>query len=51
MPIALHFAFKKALYIKGLWIGFSIACVILDIGFAVIISYPSWEKISNVFAE
>jgi MATE family multidrug resistance protein len=49
MPLALHFAFKKAMYIKGLWLGFSIACVVLDVGFAVIIGWPSWQKIADKF--
>lgn len=46
MPLALVLAFKAKMGIQGLWLGFSIACVILDIGFAVIILYPSWSKIS-----
>jgi hypothetical protein len=33
--------------IQGLWLGFTIACVILDIGFAFIISCPNWNVISE----
>lgn len=33
--------------IAGLWLGFTIACVVLDIGFAMIISCPNWQKISD----
>lgn len=33
--------------IAGLWLGFTIACIILDIGFAMIISCPDWRKISE----
>lgn len=46
MPLALCLAFKLNLGVKGLWLGYSICCVILDLGFAVIIGYPSWEKIA-----
>ena len=47
MPLALMFCFKKDMGIAGLWLGFTIACVILDIGFAMIISCPNWQKISE----
>ena len=43
MPIALVLCFVAKMGIAGLWLGFSIACVILDIGFAMIISCPNWE--------
>lgn len=33
--------------VYGLWLGFSVACVILDIGFCCIIECPNWQKISN----
>ena len=33
--------------IQGLWLGMTIACVILDIGFAMIISCPDWQQIAN----
>lgn len=45
--MALHFAFNKRLGIKGLWLGYTIACVILDLGFAVIILKPNWNKIAE----
>ena len=30
----------------GMWLGFTIACVILDIGFLFIIECPDWNKIA-----
>lgn len=47
MPLALTFAFKLEMGVKGLWLGFSIACILLDLGFWAIISCPSWHKIAN----
>ena len=47
MPMALVFAFTMKMGIMGLWLGFTIACVILDIGFAMIISCPDWYKIAD----
>jgi hypothetical protein len=46
MPLALCLSFTMNLKVKGLWLGYSIACIILDLGFAAIISCPSWEKIA-----
>ena len=46
MPLALCLAFSLNFKVKGLWLGYSLACIILDLGFAVIISCPSWEKIT-----
>jgi len=42
LPLALTLAFKYRMGVKGLWLGFSIACIILDAGFAVIIECPTW---------
>ena len=42
MPLALVLAFYARMGITGLWLGFSIACIILDAGFAMIISCPNW---------
>ena len=47
MPLALVLAFNAELGITGLWLGFSIACVILDVGFCMIISCPDWSKIAT----
>ena len=47
MPSALVLAFNAKMGILGLWLGFSIACIILDIGFAMIISCPNWYKIAE----
>jgi MATE family multidrug resistance protein len=46
MPLALCLAFNAEMGISGLWLGFSIACVILDVGFCMIISCPDWSKIA-----
>jgi len=46
MPLALWLAFSKELGVKGLWLGYTICCIILDIGFAIIIMWPNWEKIA-----
>ena len=51
MPLALTLCFKHKMGIAGLWLGFSIACIILDIGFAMIISCPNWTLISNKIRE
>lgn len=51
MPLALHFAFRKEMMVTGLWTGFSIACVILDIGFCAIVSCPDWRKIARKYQE
>jgi hypothetical protein len=50
LPLALTLAFKYHMGVKGLWFGFSIACIILDAGFAVIIecpAYPDGRKMGN----
>ena len=46
MPLALVLAFNHNMGIAGLWLGFSIACVILDVGFAMIISCKEWKKVT-----
>lgn len=47
MPLALVLAFTAGMGIVGLWLGFSIACIILDIGFAIIIMCPDWNRIGD----
>uniref|UniRef100_A0A7S3CJI4 Multidrug and toxin extrusion protein n=1 Tax=Strombidium rassoulzadegani TaxID=1082188 RepID=A0A7S3CJI4_9SPIT len=47
MPLALVLAFTAKMGIAGLWSGFSIACIILDVGFAMIISCPNWHEIAQ----
>ena len=47
MPLALWLAFSKQMGVYGLWLGFSIACIILDLGFLVIIEYPDWNRIAT----
>ena len=47
LPLALWLAFGKEMGVKGLWLGFSIACIILDAGFVVIIECPNWSKIAE----
>jgi len=47
LPLALWLAFGKEMGVKGLWLGFSIACIILDTGFVMIIECPNWTKIAE----
>ena len=46
MPLALFLAFKLKMGLKGLWLGYSIATIILDLGFAMIIGLPNWQNIA-----
>ena len=46
LPAALWLAFGRDKGVFGLWLGFSIACVILDLGFLVIIECPNWHNLS-----
>jgi len=46
LPLALYLAFSKDMGVYGLWLGFSIACIFLDIGFIVIIECANWSKIA-----
>lgn len=45
--MALALAFKAEMGVKGLWLGFTIACVILDLGFWAIIACPNWQDIAD----
>ena len=47
LPLALYFAFGLDKGVYGLWLGFSIACIILDLGFLMIIECPNWTKLAN----
>ena len=47
MPLALICCFTLKMKLQGLWLGFVIACIILDTGFQMIIMCPSWKKISD----
>ena len=47
MTLALVFAFVLHWGILGLWFGFSIACIVLDIGFFFIICLPHWDEIAE----
>ena len=51
MPLALVLAFTAKMGIVGLWLGYSIACIILDIGFAFIITCPDWGRIGEQMRE
>ena len=46
LPFSLYLAFPLKQGIQGLWLGFSISCIILDIGFAIIIACPDWNGIA-----
>ena len=47
LPLALYLAFTKDMGVYGLWLGFSIACIILDCGFLFIIECPNWSRIAS----
>lgn len=51
MPLALIFAFLLHWGVAGLWAGFTIACIVLDIGFFFIITCCDWKKIGEKTAE
>ena len=46
LPLALWLAFGKGKGVYGLWLGFSIACIVLDFGFLCIIECPNWGRIA-----
>lgn len=46
-PLALCICFNGKMGIAGLWLGMTIACIILDVGFAMIISCPNWKLIAD----
>ena len=46
LTLALVLAFKFDMGVYGMWLGFTVACVILDIGFLFIIECPDWYKIA-----
>ena len=47
MPLALYCAFSHNMGVKGLWFGFSIACIVLDLGFWAIIACCDWKSIAD----
>jgi len=47
LPLALWLAFTKEMGVSGLWLGFSIATIVLDAGFVCIIECPSWHRIAS----
>ena len=47
LPLALWLAFGKGKGVYGLWLGFSIACIVLDFGFLCIIECPNWGRIAQ----
>ena len=47
LPLALSLAFTHEMGVYGLWLGFSVACIVLDIGLAVIIECCDWEKVAK----
>ena len=46
MPLALWFGFKSDMGVSGLWLGFAIASVILDLGFYFIIRCTNWARVA-----
>ena len=51
MPLALTFAFKMEMGLTGLWLGFTIASIILDIGFFFIIKCTDWEQVAYLMSK
>ena len=51
MPLALYLCFKVNMGIAGLWLGFTIACCVLNAGFFVIIYQPDWQQIADTMRE
>ena len=47
LPLALNLAFKRQKGVYGLWLGFSIAIIVLDIGLFAICEFPNWTKIAK----
>ncbi len=45
MPLALNLAFWQNMGVAGLWAGFTIASIVLDIGFYIIIQTANLERI------
>lgn len=50
LPLAAIFAFKLDMGITGLWLGMTIGCIVLDVGFYAIIQCPDWHKIAEEMA-
>jgi MATE family multidrug resistance protein len=46
LPLSVYLAFNCNGGLYGLWLGFTIANMILDIGFTIIIVYPDWQQIA-----
>jgi Na+-driven multidrug efflux pump len=46
MPLALAAAFMMNMGLTGLWSGFVIANVVLDVGFYFIIETTNWDKVA-----
>ena len=45
--MALCLAFKREMGVKGLWLGFSVACIVLDVGLTLIIECADWAKVAK----
>ena len=45
--MALIFGFYCEMGVAGLWLGYTVASIILDIGFYVIIYHCDWYKIAQ----
>jgi MATE family multidrug resistance protein len=44
MPLAWHFGFGLEMGIKGFWLGFFLALILLDIGVAWVVIRASWLR-------
>ena len=47
LPLALILAFSFEYGVAGLWVGFTIGSIILDIGFFFVIKCSDWNKIAE----
>jgi Na+-driven multidrug efflux pump len=47
MPLAIYFAFWLQLGVPGLWLGFTLASIVLDVAFCILIEKTDWEEVSR----
>ena len=46
MPLALLFGFKMEMGVKGFWLGYLIALILMDIGVVIVVVTASWQPIT-----
>lgn len=47
LPLALYFAFDKELNVQGMWYGFLIAMILLDLGISLGLYFGNWEPLKE----